>query len=98
MAAMEGATSIHIKFSGLAGETLDALRGPQSYNNLENLDPVFKDVLEHHKSEDGWILIDFRPLRDLRVGKLNPDLQDLIFNFDLWVLVPSTTAQTPINR
>ena len=45
MAAMEGATSLHIKFSGLAGETQDALRGPQAYNNLEDLDAVFKNVL-----------------------------------------------------
>ncbi len=96
VAALNGMESLHIRFSGLKGRSYNMLAGPQAFDNTKSLLPEIKAVVESELPENGWLLLDLRPLRPL-IGKDTPEeLKQLVFGYDLWVLVPEALPLTPL--
>jgi hypothetical protein len=60
--------------------------------------PFAKPVFERALREDGWSLFDFREMRRwaIRAPDVDPRLRDLLFGFDLAVLMPEGTPSDEI--
>jgi hypothetical protein len=60
--------------------------------------PDFLAPLYAEAYRGGWTVFDLRPLRGkfASFGRVDRDLERLIFGYDILVLVPEVTAQTVI--
>jgi hypothetical protein len=104
LAEMNGSQSLHISFLGLGGEYLDMnpTREPvaqaNSYNGMEDLEPLIAQAVEPYLDRPDWLVIDFRPLREKRMKGIPDKLKHLINAFDLYVLVPETKASESLEK
>ena len=95
MAAMKGKSSLHIKFTAAKGSTHNSLSGLQEFDDIENWDPHFKAALKDRLEKPNWTVVDLRPLRQMRLKNIDPQLKSLIFNYDMWVIPPMGSALSP---
>ena len=95
-----GSSSLHIEVLGIRGED-EAEFGPGQPDRA-----VAKDVapgslapLYAEAYPKGWTIFDLRPLRNnfANFGRVDRDLERLIFGYDMLVLIPDVTAQIVIN-
>ncbi len=91
LSLQNGMKSIHILFNGLKGESHNPLRGNQSFDQWEDLDPHFQFALTDKREAEPWLLVDLRPLRQERLKNVDSKLKNIIFGFDFWILVPVAT-------
>ncbi len=102
LAAINNSSSFHIKIGGIKGTQnqfipiapKEAKKSP--YNGLSNLDIHIQKAIEQHNNDE-WLMIDFRPLRRLhrkKLAKADEKLKDLIFNYDVLILIPDVHATT----
>ena len=89
LAATNGMESLHIKFTGAKGSYFNALGGPQEFDDTENWPNEFQEALQEKLNGEDWILIDMRPLRQLRMKNAEEKIKRLIFNYDIWVIPPT---------
>lgn len=93
-ANVNGKQSLHIYFQGIKGVANSFLGGNRDFDNTDDIDPSILAALGDRTSGEGWTLIDFRPLRKIRLKNLDPEFKTLMFAFDMMVLVPEAKAVT----
>ncbi|MCB0578375.1 MAG: hypothetical protein KDD10_03580 [Phaeodactylibacter sp.] len=64
---------------------------------MEGLLPEFRAAVEEQIPEEGWLLLDLRALRPLISGKAPEEMKQLVFGYDLWVIVPEALPLTPLD-
>ena len=99
LAAIEGTNSVHIKLSAAKGTSFNMLAGVQEFNDAEDWHPWLQEALSTHlaSTEDGYVIVDLRKLRNLRV-QYDPELKELIFPWDFWVIIPEASSVTPLSN
>jgi hypothetical protein len=97
----EGTTSLHICVLGAKGTHV----GFAGYNRPAKLEPfVMSEDSDYHwikplmdrQVSNGWTLFDLRRLRFQKLGTLDPDMERLIYGYDLMVVIPELTPATLI--
>ncbi|MCB0626876.1 MAG: hypothetical protein KDC43_23915, partial [Saprospiraceae bacterium] len=61
---------------------------PQAFDHTDDLNPLIAQALKDRLEGSDWLLIDLRPLRHGFSSKKLKPLRDIVFSFDLMVLVP----------
>jgi hypothetical protein len=98
----EGSTSLHICVLGAKGTHVEFA----GYNRPPKLEPfVMADDSDYHwikpmvdnQVPNGWTLFDLRRLRFQKLGTLDPDMERLIYGYDLMVVIPELTPATLIH-
>ncbi len=101
MADGQGASSLHICILGAKGT--HALYG--GYNRPMKLEPfVMTEDDDYHwlkpavdnQVQNGWTLYDLRNLRFQKLGTVDPNMERVIYGYDLLVIVPELTPAHPI--
>ena len=94
-----GSNSLHIEVFGVRGEQEQEV-GPGKDDKAVvkteadgPLAPIYAAIYP-----DKWTVLDLRPLRSEfhSVGHVDRELERLIFGYDLLVMIPEVTAQTPV--
>ncbi|MEM7375320.1 MAG: hypothetical protein AAF587_42385 [Bacteroidota bacterium] len=93
-ANVNGKQSLHIYVQGIKGVANSFLGGNQAFDNTDDIDPSILAALGDRVTGSKLTLIDFRPLRKLRLKGLNPEFKNLMFAFDMMILVSEAKAVT----
>ncbi|MGB9466329.1 MAG: hypothetical protein WBR10_14565, partial [Candidatus Acidiferrum sp.] len=97
--------SVHILIVGVKGEQLHfagigkpAEAGPLDLAGDKDSSFLFFKPLFDAQVEDSWTLYDLRALRDgfSKYGKMDPELERVIFAYDFVVLIPDPKASHSI--
>ena len=98
LAAINGTKSLHIRLTGARGSSYNMLAGAQEFDAVKEWHPWLAEALSEQLESSGgeFLLVDFRPLRKLSVKSIDPDLRDLIFANDMWIIIRNAHPVTPI--
>jgi len=97
----QGATSLHICILGAKG-THRLFAGYERPNRLEKFvmdeDPDYRWLKPaiNNQLPNAWTLFDLRRLRFQSFKDLDPDMQRLIYGYDLLIIVPELTPADPV--
>ncbi|MDX1477623.1 MAG: hypothetical protein R3301_07930 [Saprospiraceae bacterium] len=97
LADMNATRSLHLRLTGARGTAFNALQGPQAFDAVADWHPWLQEALDEIVSadRDGWVLVDLRPLRHLRLKDADEEIKSLVFGFDLWIIIPAASPVTP---
>ena len=94
--------SVHILIAGVKGEQLHFVgigkpagsRAPRSRRATKTRPFLFFKPLFDAQVENSWTLYDLRALRDgfSKYGKIDPELERVIFGYDFVVFIPDPKA------
>ena len=98
MADIQGNQSLHIKLTGAKGQSFNMLGGVQDFDSTEDWHEWINEALADHlaNSSSNMLLIDMRPLRNLRLKEADQEIKDLVFGFDMWAIILDAHPVTPI--
>lgn len=95
LAESKGNESLHIKFTALKGTTYNMLMGPQEFDSTEDYDSRVMEAIGEKANGKEWIMIDLRPLRNIRLKNESASFKSTVFGFDYWVIAPAGTPLEP---
>jgi hypothetical protein len=95
LAEMNEMKAISFRITGIKGSAQGFMGPPQSFDNTDSIHPAIMESVAGHSPDEGWFLLDFRPLRKLPTQVIQP-VRELIHSYDFWVLVPAAKPVTNI--
>ena len=100
MAAINESGSTHIRLTGAKGTTYNMLAGLQDFDDSADWhDWIREALIDKLDAEDSdYLLVDLRPLRKLRMKNVDQELKDLVFGFDMWIIITNASGVTPIGN
>ena len=93
LAEMNEMKAISFRITGIKGSAKGFMGPPQSFDNSESIHPAIMESVAGYSPDDGWFLLDFRPLRKLPTQAIQP-VRELINSYDFWILVPEAKPVT----
>lgn len=87
--------SLHIRFVGIKGASYNMLIGNQTFNSTKDIEPRILKAMGDHINGEKWVMIDMRPLRDIRMKNESDGFKSKVFGWDLLIYVPVARAQVP---
>jgi hypothetical protein len=93
LAEMNEMKAISFRITGIKGSAQGFMGPPQSFDNTESIHPAIMESVADHSPDEGWFLLDFRPLRKLPAQVIQP-VRELIHSYDFWILVPEAQPVT----
>ena len=98
LAAYNDTRSLHVKLTGAKGTSYNMLAGNQDFDNTEDWHEWISMALKDKLSTAGenLLVVDMRPLRNLRMKNVDEEIKSLVFGFDLWIILPEANPVTPI--
>jgi hypothetical protein len=95
LAESKGTESLHIKCTALKGKAYNMLMGPQDFDSTEDYDARIIKAIGEKANGSEWIVIDLRPLRNIRLKNEDESFKSTVFGFDFWVIAPTGTPLEP---
>jgi hypothetical protein len=95
LAESKGNQSLHIKVTAIQGKAYNMLMGQQEFDNTEDMDTRILEAIGPLANGIEWIVLDLRPLRNIRMKKESESFKSLVFGFDFWVIAPEGTPLEP---
>ena len=89
LAEINGSSSVHIRITGIQGESFNPLQGVQEFDHTDDIDSTVMTAVGERVEGHHWILIDFKALRqNVDHRRLKAIADGLPFNIDFWILIP----------
>jgi hypothetical protein len=93
LAEMNEMEAISFKITGIKGSSQGFMGPPESFDNTDSINPAILESLADNAPDEGWVLLDLRPLRKLPTRVIQP-VRELIHSYDFWILVPEAKPVT----
>ena len=96
LADLNGTKSVHIKMTAARGSSFNMLAGPQEFDDTEDWHEWIKAALNDkvEQADGDLLIVDLRPLRNLRLKNADESIKSLVYGFDFWIVIPNATPVT----